>query len=132
MRSTLGVIVPGGVQILRMQQSSSAGGQQTGLQQGLGGHSGLHLGLHTGFGLHAGLHFGSHFGLHTGSHFGLHFGLHAGFSAHAGLHEVCSTGSANAPVELHNVAIAQIAKNFDVILNNIRLLHKCIKVQLSA
>ena len=115
------MITPVGVHTLRSQQSSGIGGQQTGLQAGLqhgfGGHSGLHFGLHTGFGAQVG--------------FGLHFGLHAGFSAHAGLQAVCSTDSANAPVELHNVAIAQIAKNLDVILKSIRLLHKCIKVQLS-
>lgn len=130
MRSTLGVMVPGGVQILRMQQSSSSGGHFTGSQQGLGGQAGLH----TGFGLQTGLglHLGSHFGLHAGLHFGSHFGLHAGFSTHAGLHEVCSTDSANAPAELHNVAIAQIAKNLDVILTSIGLLYKCIKIQHSA
>ncbi len=119
MRSTFGVITPVGVQTLRSQQSSGIGGQHTGLQAGFGGHSGLHLGLHTGFGAHLG------FGLQTRS------GLHTGLSSHDDLHDVCSTDAANAPVELHNVAIAQIAKNLDVILKSIGLLYKCIKVQSS-
>lgn len=123
MRSTLGVMTSVGVQTLRSQQSSGIGGHLTGSQHGFGGHTGLHLDLHTGFGAHLG------FGLQTRS--GLHSGLHTGLSSHDGLHDVCSTDSANAPVELHNVTTAQIAKILDVILTSIRLLQKRIKIQSS-